>query len=151
MMTMTGIRKLALGALLACIAGWQFFAATAVQAGPVEYVQICPQYASGYFYIPGTSVCQDANQILANQNALSSFSATAYQGVAISTAIVAPFMPSNANYAVSVHWGGFEGSNAFGLGGLMRVGNSNFFLSGGLGTGFEGGPAAERAGFMFAW
>ncbi len=132
------------------VAVWQFVGVMPVQADPIEYVKICSQYGAGYFYIPGTDICQNANQIAANQNALSWFSTTAFQGVAISTAIVAPYMPTTANYAVSVHWAGFDGSNAIGFGGLARVGNTNFFLSGGVGTGFDG-LTAERAGFMFAW
>jgi hypothetical protein len=65
--------------------------------------------------------------------------------------MVAPYVPPNANYAVSVHWGGFQGANAVGVGGLARLGNSNLFVSGGYGTGFNNGATAGRAGFMFAW
>jgi len=120
-------------------------------AAPVEYVKICNLAGVGYFYIPGTDICQDANQINTTQNALSSFTSTAYQGIAISSSIVAPFMPSNANFAVSGHWATFSGKDALGLGGLMRVNNSNFFLSGGIGASTTGGPAVGRAGFMMAW
>ena len=122
------------------------------QAAPVKYVKICSQYAvPGYFYIPGTDICQDANQIVANQKAISDFSATAYQGIAISSSIVAPFMPSNANFAISGHWATFSGKDALGMGALLRVNNSNFFLSGGIGASTSGGPAVGRAGFMAAW
>ena len=134
-----------------CAAAWQFAGVIPVQAAPIEFVRICSNFGLGYFFIPGTDICQNANQISANQAALSAFSAKAFQGVAISTAIVAPFVPTNANYAISVHWAGFDGSNAIGLGALARFGNTNFFLSGGVGTGVTGGPSAERAGFMFAW
>lgn len=97
-------------------------------AGPVEYVKVCDVTGtSGYFYIPGTNICQNANQITANQNTLSWLSSTSTQGIAISTALVSPFVPSNANYAVSVHWGDFQGSNAIGAAGLARLGNSIFF------------------------
>jgi len=121
------------------------------KAGPVEYVKVCSLYGAGYFYIPGTDRCQNANQITANQNTLSWLSSTAFQGVAISTALVSPFVPANANYAISVHWGDFEGSNAIAAAGLARLGNTNFFLSAGVGVGVAGGPTVERAGFMFAW
>jgi hypothetical protein len=120
-------------------------------AAPVDYVKICGLLGVGYFYIPGTDICQNANQISLNQTAISSFSATAYQGVAISSAIVAPFMPANANFAVSGHWATFSGKDALGLGALVRVNHSNFFLSGGIGASTSGGPGVERAGFMYAW
>jgi hypothetical protein len=121
------------------------------QAKPVEYVKICSLNGPGYFYVPGTDVCQDANQILSNQKAISDLSATAFQGIAISSSIVSPFMPSTANFAVSGHWATFSGKDALGLGALMRVNNSNLFLSGGIGASTGGGPAVGRAGFMFAW
>lgn len=138
---------IATAALSAVMLAWP----AASRAAPVQYVKICSLYGSGYFYIPGTDICQDANQIAANQRALSDFSSTAFQGVAISTSMVTPFMPSMANFAVSAHWATFSGKNALGLGGLMRVSNSNLFLSGAIGGSFEGGPMAGRAGFEFAW
>jgi hypothetical protein len=127
------------------------FAATQAIAAPVEYVKVCSLYGPGYFYIPGTADCVSANQINETQAALSKFTSTAYTGIAVSTAIVTPYVPPNANFAFSAHWGGFEGANAVGFGGLMRAGNSNFFLSAGVGTGINNGATAERAGFMMAW
>jgi hypothetical protein len=120
-------------------------------ASPVEYVKICQTWGAGYFYIPGTDICQNANAIGQTENALSSQTTSAYRGVAISSSIVAPFMPSTANYAVSAHWATFSGQNALGLGGLARVSNSNFFLSGGIGAATSGGSPVGRAGFMYAW
>ncbi len=121
------------------------------EAAPVEYVKICDYYGAGYFYIPGTDICQNANAIPQTQSAISGFATTAYQGIAISSAIVAPFMPSNANYAVSAHIAAFSGQEAFGLGGLARAGNTNFFHSGGIGIAASGGSPIGRAGFMYAW
>jgi hypothetical protein len=118
----------------------------------VEYVRVCSQFGlPGYFYIPGTDICQDANQIASTQKAIADFSSTAYQGIAISSSIVSPFMPSTANFAISGHWATFSGKDALGLGALLRVNNSNFFLSGGIGASTSGGPGVGRAGFMFAW
>jgi len=120
-------------------------------AAPVEYVKICQTWGAGYFYIPGTDICQNANAIGQTESALSSQTTSAYRGVAISSSIVAPFMPSTANYAVSAHWATFSGQNALGLGGLARVSNTNFFLSGGIGAATSGGSPVGRAGFMYAW
>jgi hypothetical protein len=149
MNAMMRIQKTVLSIAGLCLAIAQCAGITAARAAPVQFVKICND--DGFFFIPGTDNCVDANDINSTQAALTAFSTTAFQGVAISTAIVAPYMPSNSNYAISVHWGGFEGASAVGLGGLMRLGNSNFFLSGGYGTGITGGPSGQRAGFMFAW
>jgi hypothetical protein len=121
------------------------------KAGPAEYVKICDAYGAGYFYIPGSDICQNANAIPQAQSAISGFATTAYQGIAISSAIVAPFMPSTANYAVSAHLATFYGQEALGVGGLARAGNTNFFLSGGIGIATAGGSPVGRAGFMYAW
>jgi hypothetical protein len=151
MNTMMRIQKTVLSIAGLCLAVAQFAGITPARAAPVQFVKVCSQDGPGCFFIPGTDNCVDADQINNTQAALAAFSTTAFQGVAISTAIVAPYMPSNSNYAISVHWGGFEGASAVGFGGLMRVGNSNFFLSGGYGTGVTSGPSGQRAGFMFAW
>jgi len=121
------------------------------RAGPVEYVKICNTYGTGYFYIPGTDTCQDANQISANQDSISKFATTAYRGIAISTSMVTPFMPANAHYAVSAHMASFSGTKAVGVAGLMRVGNSNLIVSGAIGASRDGWPKAERAGVEYAW
>lgn len=149
---MTRILKtaLALGGLWFALG--PFAGTSLVHAAPVEFVKVCSQFGPGFFFIPGTDSCVDANEINNTQAALSAFSTTAFQGIANSAAIVTPFVPNNANYAISVHWADFQGLNAAGLAGVMRVGNSNFFLSGGFGTGVTGsGPSVQRAGFMFAW
>lgn len=146
------LRPITLAALaLAVAAAGTFSPGRDAAASPVEYVRICQAYGIGYFFIPGTDVCQDANAIGQTQNALSSQTTSAYRGVAISSSIVAPFMPSTANYAVSAHWATFSGQNALGLGGLARVSNTNFFLSGGVGAATSGGSPVGRAGFMYAW
>jgi Porin subfamily len=137
-------------AFLALVAGMLLLDRTA-SAAPVEYVRICDVDGPGYFYIPGMDTCINANEIAATQSAVAANTATAYQGVAISSALVAPFMPSNANFAVSGNWANFSGKDGFGLSGLARISNSNFFLSAGFGASPSGGPTVQRAGFMFAW
>jgi hypothetical protein len=137
-------------AFLALVAGMSFFYRSAT-AGPVEYVRVCDADGAGYFFIPGTDTCVNANNIVTTQSAVGSNTATAYQGVAISSALVAPFMPSNSNFAVSGNWANFAGKDGFGVSGLARISNSNFFLSAGFGASSSGGPTVQRAGFMFAW
>lgn len=150
-MTFT-LRRIAQAALaLAIAAAATFTLGRNADAAPVEYVRVCNLWGAGYFYIPGTDICQNGNAIGQTENAVSSATTSAYRGVAISSSIVAPFMPSTANYAVSAHWATFSGQNALGLGGLARVSNTNFFLSGGVGAATSGGSPVGRAGFMYAW
>jgi hypothetical protein len=109
------------------------------QAAPVQYVKICSQIGlPGYFYIPGTDICQDANQIADNQyNASREFS-RALVGIAMTSAIVTPFIPDHANFGISVHWATYNGKNALGLAGALRL-TGNWALTGGLALGNDGG------------
>ncbi len=52
--------------LAAAAASCAMLAAPA-HAAPVEYVKICSLYGAGFFYIPGTDTCVNANQILQNE------------------------------------------------------------------------------------
>ena len=78
-------------------------------AAPVEYVRVCSLYGAGFFYIPGTDTCQDANQIVANQFAVARLENLAATGTAMTAALVNPFLPDNTNYAISTHWAIFDG------------------------------------------
>lgn len=97
---MMRIQKTVLSIAGLCLAVAQFAGITPARAAPVQFVKVCNQDGPGFFFIPGTDNCVDADQINDTQAALAAFSTTAFQGVAISTAIVAPYMPSNSNYAI---------------------------------------------------
>ena len=95
-------------------------------------------------------------------------------GIAMATSLVSPLLPTDKNYAVSVHWGGYEGKNAVGFGGLMRL-DGNLVFSLGFATGLDAGKVTAnertltdlgtvsrtqswseismlgRAGLMYAW
>ena len=133
--------RLALGrrfrAILA-VAALAMMTPTPSDAAPVEYVRICSLYGAGFFYIPGTDTCQDANQIQANQFAIAHLLTTAATGTAMATSLVNPFLPDNTNYAISTHWAIFDGQNALGVAGLMRL-QGNLSLSAGVAFGFERG------------
>jgi porin-like protein len=159
------------------------FAAAALFAGlaatpgqaQVEYVKICSLYGAGFFYIPGTDTCLNANQIVDNQFAIARANTRAATGVAMAASLVAPYLPTGTNFAVSSHWAGFDGQHAAGFSGLMRV-SGNFVFSAGFSLGLDRGKLqtlAERrqtefgtavpseswsevrglgrAGFMYAW
>lgn len=145
------------------------------QAAPVEYVKVCSLYGAGFFYIPGTDTCTNANQIMTNQFDLARAQTRASTGTAMAASLVAPWLPTGTNYAVSTHWATYDGQHAAGFSGLMRI-SGNFVFSGGFSLGLDKGslssnsartqtefgtatPAQSwsdvrglgRAGFMYAW
>ena len=171
-------RSTAIGAafrwLIAAIGLFAGLAATPSHAQPEE-VRICTIYGAGFFYIPGTDTCLQANQIVENQFAIARASTRAATGTAMAASLVNPFLPDGTNFAVSMHWAGFDGQHAVGLAGLMRIwGNLSF--SAGISFGLDRGkllsfserratefgtqlPAESwseirvlgRAGLTFAW
>jgi|GEM_PF-1361530 hypothetical protein len=144
-------------------------------AAPVEYVKVCSLYGAGFFYIPGTDTCTSAFQILTNQFDLARAQTKSSTGTAMAASLVAPWLPTGTNYAVSSHWATFDGQHAAGFSGLIRI-SGNFVFSGGFALGLDKGsltslnnrtqtefgtsvPAQSwsevrglgRAGFMYAW
>jgi hypothetical protein len=152
------------------------FAVTPSHAqGPVEYVKVCSLYGAGFSYIPGTDTCVNNRQIVDNQFQIARLNTRAATGTAMAASLVAPWLPSGTNYAVSNHWAGFDGQHAFGFSGLMRI-SGNFVFSGGFAAGLDRGKLStfnertqtqygtstpqeswseirmlSRAGFMYAW
>ncbi|MBX9774157.1 MAG: porin [Xanthobacteraceae bacterium] len=113
-------------------------AATPGHAQPVEYVRICSLYGAAFFYIPGTDTCVNARQIVDNQFAIARANTRAATGTAMAASLVNPFLPNGTNFAVSMHWAGFDGQHAVGVSGLMRIaGNLSFSL--GLAAGLDRG------------
>ena len=163
-------------ALAAVIAGQVVMVTTAPsQAQPVEYTKICSLYGAGFFYIPGTDTCTNAQSIVANEFAAARANTLASTGTAMAASLVAPWLPTGTNYAVSGHWAAFNGQNAFGASGLMRI-SGNFVFSAGFALGLDNGSLTTvddrtqtqfstavpqqswsdvrgltRAGFMYAW
>jgi hypothetical protein len=159
----------------AAIALFAGFASTPSQAQPVQYVRVCDAYGAAFFYIPGTDTCLNATQIVDNQFAIARANTRAATGVAMAASLVAPYLPTGTNFAVSGHWAGFDGQHAGGFSGLMRV-SGNFVFSAGFALGLDRGKlltlserratefgtavpleswsevrALGRAGFMYAW
>jgi hypothetical protein len=149
--------------------------ATPSQAQPVEYVKVCSLYGAGFFYIPGTDTCTQAQQIVDNQFAIAKAQTLASTGTAMAASLVAPYLPNGTNFAVSTHWAMFNGQNAAGVSGLMRL-SGNFVFSAGFAAGLDRGNLTTlnsrtqtefgtsfpqqswsdvrgltRAGFMYAW
>ena len=104
----------------------------------VEYVKICSLYGAGFFYIPGTDTCMNANQILADQFALARQLTRAATGSAMATSLVNPWLPAGTNYAISTHWATFDGQHAIGAVGMVRL-YGNLALSAGVAVGLDQG------------
>jgi hypothetical protein len=94
-------RKIALTIFGLAVAVCQAGTTIRAQAAPVQFLQICGETSS--FVIPGTNTCVDANQIVANQIGAARQASTAFTGIAMSEALVEPFVPDHANFAVSIH------------------------------------------------
>jgi hypothetical protein len=104
----------------------------------VEYVRICTIYGATFFYIPGTDTCVTASQIVDAQFAIARAATRAATGTAMVASLVNPFLPDGTNFAVSMHWAGYDGQHALGATGMMRIfGNLSFTL--GLAAGLDRG------------
>jgi Porin subfamily len=149
--------------------------ATPSRAQPVDFVKICSLYGAGFFYIPGTDTCTQAQQIVDNQFAIAKAQTLASTGTAMAASLVAPYLPTGTNFAVSTHWAMFNGENAAGFSGLMRL-SGNLVFSAGFAVGLDRGSLTTlssrtqtefgtsipqqnwsdlrgltRAGLMYAW
>jgi hypothetical protein len=121
----------------AAIAAFTLMAATPSGAA-VEYVMVCSLYGAGFFYIPGTDTCTNANETLADQFAIARAVTRASTGTAMAASLVNPWLPDGTNYAISAHWAVFDGQHAVGLAGLIRLwGNLSF--SAGVAFGLDRG------------
>ncbi|MGT2439151.1 porin [Bradyrhizobium betae] len=138
MSTIFNNRRAVLAVAAAATIGLAAVIAAPSHAAPVEYVKICSLYGAGFFYIPGTDTCSNANQIMTNQFDLARAQTRASTGTAMAASLVAPWLPTGTNYAVSTHWATYDGQHAAGFSGLMRV-SGNFVFSGGFSLGLDKG------------
>jgi hypothetical protein len=104
----------------------------------VEYVRICSLYGAGFFYVPGTNTCTSAQDIVTNEFAIARAQTLASTGTAMAAALVNPFLPKGTNYAISTHWAIFDGQNALGIAGMMRL-RGNLALTAGVSFGLDRG------------
>jgi hypothetical protein len=140
------------------------------RASAQDYVVICDQFGSGFFFIPGTNECVSADLILENAERLDAldelFGPTgeitsrlrelddeideAKEGNAIGIALANPFMPDGKTFAVGTNVGLSDGESAVGMTGIAQV-TETFGVSGGFGVGLGHGGLAGRLGFQAAW
>ena len=60
------------------------------------------------------------------------------------------YLPDNKRYAITANWGGYHGTSAFGVMGLLRI-TDNLVIDGGVGFGVSHGDVGGRAGLTYAW
>jgi Porin subfamily len=104
----------------------------------VDYVKICSLYGAGFFYIPGTDTCTYAQQTVDTQFAIARMVTLASTGSAMAASLVRPYLPDHTNFAISGHWALFNGQNALGFSGLMRL-SGNLVFSAGVAFGLDRG------------
>jgi len=101
-------------------------------------VKVCSLYGAGFFYIPGTDTCTNAQQIVDNQFAIARLMTRAATGSAMAASLVRPYLTDYTNFAISTHWAVFDGQHAVGFSGLMRLWG-NLALSAGFAVGLDRG------------
>jgi hypothetical protein len=138
-----GAISAAFRSLVAAIGLFAGLAATPSHA-QVQYVRICDIYGAGFFYIPGTDTCLQANQVVDNQFAIARASTRAATGTAMAASLVNPFLPDGTNFAISTHWAGYDGQHAVGFSGLMRL-RGNLSFSAGIAVGLDRGKLTTLA------
>jgi len=96
----------------------------------VQFANVCSLYGPGFFYIPGTDTCVNAQQTVDTQFAIARMVTLASTGTAMAVSLVRPFLPDNTNFAISAHWAEFNGQHAVGFSGLMRISGDMVFSAG---------------------
>ena len=107
-------RLLLLPALLALALGFAPRPAQAV----VEYVRVCTDPGAGWFYIPGTATCMNANDL----KDLRHVTANLQRSLAAAVALVEAPMPSReGGFSYALHGGAFQNHVGVGLSLAHRV------------------------------
>jgi|SRR5215471_8209453 hypothetical protein len=137
--SMTAARNVA-GRAARAIAAAAVVVLAAITATPshAQNVKICSLYGAGFFYIPGTDTCVNAQQTVDTQFAVARMITLASTGTAMAAALVRPYLPDHTNFAISGHWAAFNGQNAIGFSGLMRL-SGNLVFSAGVAFGLDRG------------
>ncbi len=145
-------------------------------AAPVEYVKICDSYGAGYYYIPGTDVClnantgvtkqQTSNGLYTGESEMAARFNDAFEGIAVSAAMPTPYIPAGHRFAIAGNWAQFQGNsgsagvpyggysgggaNALGFGAALRI-NDNLSFNAAGAIGLDRTTWATRVGFNMSW
>lgn len=153
---------------LLLLAGFVLCFATVPQAAQAQsFVELCAHYGIGYFYIPGTDTCVNANtgetredsssgtirgvtkqqqQILDNAAQIKRNT----EGVALSLALPNATVDPGKTFGAAVNVGAFDGQVAVGVGGAFRP-TDGVTLNGAVGYGLSQGSVGGRAGVNLSW
>jgi Legionella pneumophila major outer membrane protein precursor/Porin subfamily len=103
----------------------------AAKAQPLEYLRICRDYPTHYFYIPGTETCVNASTgttfvetefgLYKGRTALREQIDRALEAIAMTAAMPTARIENGHNFALAGDWGYFEGYNALGLSLAVRL------------------------------
>lgn len=136
-------------------------------AARAQAVQVCDLFGAGYFYIPGTATCVNANtgatrtvtatgtipgvtaqqqQILDNAAQIRRNTEGIALGLALPTAIVDP----GKSFGAALNVGAFDGALAVGVAGAYRP-TDGLTLNGALGYGLGEGSLGGKAGVNISW
>jgi hypothetical protein len=90
--------------------------------------------------VAGTSVVQGLQHHVAQSD----------EGVAMALAMGGSVLPDDKLFALTTNWGTFQGRNAIGIAGMVRL-TENSYLNTGVGAGLGLGTVGGRGGVTFTW
>lgn len=145
--------------LLAAAASAVIFCSPPTYAAP-EYVRVCDVYGTGWFYIPGTETCYNANTgetkkqspygTINGESEMLEQVRDANEGVALSLALPTATVDTGKTFGAAVNFGTFNGESAIGVGGAI-VATDGLTITGAVGVGLGRGTAGGRAGVNYSW
>ncbi len=147
---------------------------------PMEYVCVCDAFGEGYYFIPGTETCVNANTgatrlITADgivdgstelkslvdeieqrlDSAFFDLDRKLHEEASIAAALADPDLVAGEHFGIRVNWGNAGSANAFGFSGAAVLGEGLFGktgrLTGSAGLGFSGKTVGGRAGLQLTW
>jgi len=126
----------------------------------MEYVRVCDAFGTGWFYIPGTETCYNANTgetkkdsefgVINGESKMLEQVRDANEGVALSLALPTATVDAGKTFGAAVNVGTFNGESAVGIGGAIEALDGLTF-TGAVGVGLNRGTAGGRAGLNFSW
>jgi len=129
-------------------------------AAPVEYVRYCDAFGVGFFYIPGTETCLNAETgetrkvteagVVYGESELAEGVHNANEGVALSLALPNATVDPGKSFGAAINVGAFGGEAAVGVAGAFQAGDGLTF-NGAVGVGLGRGNVGGRAGVNFSW
>lgn len=133
---------------------------TSPASAAVENVRICNAYGIGWFYLPGTDTCYNANTgetkvmtengVVEGETEMLEQVRDANEGVALSLALPTAVVDDGKTFGAAVNFGTFNGENAIGIGGAFEAADG-LTINGAVGLGLGRGTAGGRAGVNYSW